>query len=133
MDLHSVATTGSGVLSAIGTTLSTLKNARDLAKESKDHELKDVISDAYDQLIDLKERMLALDEENRDLKLKLAKKASFSGPVPPHGYVYRDGDTEHPFCPKCFQEKGHEYPLSMQCWDNYVRRDCRNCKWFCIE
>jgi hypothetical protein len=44
MDLHSVATTGSGVLSAIGTTLSTLKSARDLAKESKDHELKDVIA-----------------------------------------------------------------------------------------
>ncbi len=85
MDLHSVATTGSGVLSAIGTTLSTLKNARDLAKESKDHELKDVISDAYDRLIDLKERMLALDEENRNLKTKLAERDSIVGPILPFG------------------------------------------------
>jgi hypothetical protein len=133
MDLHVVATTGSGVLQAIGTTLSMLKNARDLAKESKNHELKDVISDAFDSLLDLRERMLALDEENRELKLKLAKKGSFSGPVPPFGYMYKDGDMQHPFCPKCFQEKGHEYPLSMQSWAGSVRRDCRNCKWYCIE
>jgi hypothetical protein len=82
MDLHVVATTGSGVLQAIGTTLSMLKNARDLAKESKNHELKDVISDAFDSLLDLRERMLALDEENRELKLKLAKKRFVLRPRP---------------------------------------------------
>ena len=125
-------TAGVTVVQVVSSTIATLKNARDLAKDSKDRELKDVIGDAFDSLLDLKERMLALDEENRELKLKLAKKASFTGPLPPFGYVYKEGDT-HPFCPKCFQEKGHEYPLFSEPWDGTVRRSCSNCAWYCIE
>ncbi len=129
MDLHSVATTGSGVLSAIGTALSTLKNARDLAKESKDHELKDVISDAYDQLIDLKERMLALDEENRNLKTKLAERDSIVGPILPFGYFYLATDTSKasPLCPHCWQDKDQKYPLQAESWNGGQRRRCCRC------
>jgi hypothetical protein len=124
---------GLTVVQVISSTIATLKNARDLAKDSKDRELKDVINAAFDSLLDLKERMLALDEENRDLKLKLVKKMSFIGPVPPFGYVYKDGDMQHPFCPKCLQEKGHENPLFTERLDYSVRRSCNTCFWCCND
>jgi hypothetical protein len=94
----------------LGTAVSIVKNARDLAKDSSNHELKTVISDAYDAVLNLKEKLLALDEENRQLKAQLAKRDSLVGPIPPYGYVYRADDKGHdnPMCPKCFQEKGHE-------------------------
>jgi hypothetical protein len=104
--LHDASTAGQ----LLGTAVSIIKNARDLAKDSSDHELKNVISDAYDAVLNLKEKLLDLDEENRQLKAQLAKRDSFTGPVPPFGYVYKadDRSKDHPLCPKCFQENGHE-------------------------
>jgi hypothetical protein len=57
---------------------------------------------AFDLLRDLKERMLAPDEENRDLKTQLAKKALITGPVPPFGYLYEKTEEaqQHPLCPR---------------------------------
>jgi hypothetical protein len=107
---------------------------RDPARDSSDRELKEKISETYDGILTLKERMLGMDDEVRVLKAQLAKKASITGPVAPYGYVFKDADMKHPLCPKCYQEKGHEYPLSTQSWDyGGQRRDCRNCRWFCIE
>jgi hypothetical protein len=121
---------GATVVQVIGSTIATLKNARDLAKDSKDRELKEVIGDAFDALLNLKERMLALDEENRQLKDQLAIRASFTGPVPPHGYIYANEDESqaHPLCPRCYQEKGHVYPLELQkTYGGNTRRYCPNC------
>jgi hypothetical protein len=94
----------------LGTAVSIIRNARDLAKDSSDHELKNVISDAYDAVLNLKEKLLDLDEENRQLKAQLSKRGSFTGPIPPFGYVYKADDTgkDHPLCPKCYQGNGHE-------------------------
>jgi len=83
--------TGATVVQVVSSTIATLKNARDLAKDSKDNELKGVIGDAFDSLLDLKERILALDEENRELKAQLATKAFFTNPVSPFGYIIREG------------------------------------------
>ena len=104
MDIHAAA--AATVVQTISSTLATLKNARDLAKDSKDHELKGVIGDAFDALLDLKERILALDEENRELKAKLSKREAIAGPLAPFGYLFKNGDMEHPLCPNCYQEKG---------------------------
>lgn len=49
----------------VGTLVASAKNARDLAKESSDNELKASISELYDSLIDVKARVFDLDEENR--------------------------------------------------------------------
>jgi hypothetical protein len=94
MDFHPA--TGATVVQVISSAIAALKNARDLAKDSKDRELKEVIGNAFDLLLDPKERMLALDEENRDLKTQLAKKALITGPVPPFGYLYEKTDEAQP-------------------------------------
>jgi len=111
----------------LGIAVSIVKNARDLAKDSSNHELKNVISDAYDAVLNLKEKLLALDEENRQLKAQLAKRGSFIGPVPPNGYVYRADDDHkvHPLCPKCYQEKGHESFLTKI--GDQMKRVSRKC------
>jgi hypothetical protein len=67
-----------GVMSAaqmVSAVLSSLKNARDLATVTSNSELREQINSAYDGLIDIKERLLNVDEENRALKTALAKKA----------------------------------------------------------
>jgi hypothetical protein len=114
----------------LGTAVSIVKNARDLAKDSSNHELKNVISDAYDAVLNLKEKLLALDEENRQLKAQLAKRDGIVGPVPPYGYVYQASDTgkDHPLCPNCFQEKGHESFLFRLRNQTTIRR-CSVCQW----
>jgi hypothetical protein len=48
--LHDASTAGQ----LLGTAVSIIKNARDLARDSSDHELKNVISDAYDAVLNLK-------------------------------------------------------------------------------
>jgi hypothetical protein len=129
MDFHPA--TGATVVQVISSAITALKNARDLAKDSKDRELKEVIGNAFDLLLDLKERMLALDEENRDLKTQLAKKALITGPVPPFGYLYEKTDEaqQHPLCPRCYQEKLHVYTLVAEEWDGGTMRRCPNCHW----
>jgi hypothetical protein len=114
----------------LGTAVSIIKNARDLAKDSSDHELKSVISDAYDAVLNLKEKLLDLDEENRQLKAQLAKRDSFTGPVPPFGYVYKADDTrkQHPLCPKCYQENGHESFLTRDSDGSRSWRRCPVCQ-----
>jgi hypothetical protein len=103
MDFSTISSVGGLISATIGAT----KNARDLAKDSSDNALKDQIGDIYDALYELRERILALDEENRKLKAALEEKAAYVGPIPPHGYVFAGSDTErqHPLCPTCYQCK----------------------------
>jgi hypothetical protein len=135
MDSHTIATAGSGILQAVSTTLSTIKTARELAKDVKDNKLKEAISDAYDSLLDLKDRLLTLDEENRSLKAKLANKARFTEPEPPHGYLYRVEDTgkEYPLCPVCFHKGEGVYYLSSHPYTGGLQRRCKHCKWLSTE
>jgi hypothetical protein len=131
MDFHSAIP----VSQLLSSTLSALNNVRDLAKESSNHELKEKISETYDAVLSLKERMLAMTDEIRDLKAQLAVKASFTGPVPPFGYVFKDGDMDHPLCPNCYQEKGHEsfLPIAEPWNDGTKRRKCNTCGWIRLE
>lgn len=114
----------------LGTAVSIVKNARDLAKDLSNRDLKNAISDAYDAVLSLKDKLLELNEENRQLKAQLAKKGSVIGPEPPHGYFYQADDAakEHPLCPKCFQEKGHESFLTKLRNLAYVVRRCPACQ-----
>jgi rubredoxin len=130
MDLHPAA--GATVVQVISATVATLRNARDLAKDSSNRELKEVIGDAFDSLLDLKERMLALDEENRELKAKLAKKASVTESLLPYGYVYKAEDSakEHPLCPECYRKHEAIHPLPVATpWGDGTRRRCGTCGW----
>jgi hypothetical protein len=100
LDLH-IATVGQLLNSAVNTA----KTIRDFAKESSDTTLKAEISSLYDTLLDIKAKVLDLDEENRSLKAQLVAKDEFEGPIAPHGYYYKKGDRQHPLCPNCIQEQ----------------------------
>lgn len=81
------------------------KNAVDLAKATSNNELKASISELYDGLLDVKARVLDLDEENRRLKTELARKDDIEGPVGPFGYFFTKQKPENPLCPKCLQSQ----------------------------
>jgi hypothetical protein len=127
MDFSTIASVGGLISATIGAT----KNARDLAKDSSDHALKEQIGDIYDGLFELRERILALDEENRKLKAALVEKAAYIGLIPPHGYVYAGTDTEHqhPLCPTCYQSKPQKIGVmgEAQDWNGGIRRGCKLC------
>lgn len=127
MDLPLLVTTAGLVNNA----LSSLKSARDLAKIASDNDLKETIGEAYETLLDLRERVLTLDEENRQLKAQLATKAAYIGPVAPHGYFYaaEDGEHQHPLCPTCFQHEPQQigFMNARHQWNGGVRRECKKC------
>jgi len=83
------------------------KNALELAKSSSDLALKASISELYDSLLDVKGRVVDLDEENRKLRAQLALMDEVVGPFNPHGYFYKKTDEakEKPLCPKCWQSQ----------------------------
>jgi hypothetical protein len=128
MDFHSAVP----ITQVLSSSVSMLRNARDLAKESGNSELKGVINQLFDTFSELKERMLSMEDEITNFKTQLTKKAAITGPVAPFGYFYKNGDAEHPLCPKCYQEKGHEYMLTTEHFNGSVSRVCR-CGWSAEE
>ena len=125
MDTSGIATT----TQIIAGVLSALKNARELATLTSNAELKDQLSEAQDGLLHLKERLLDLEDEKRQLKADLAKKAETEGPVPPFGYFYKNSDRDYPMCPKCYQSKESRvsYMGPLHPWSGGMRRTCRSC------
>jgi hypothetical protein len=107
------------------------KNAHELVRSSSDHALKGAVSELYDSVLDVKARVLELDEENRGLKAELVERANYIGPVAPHGYYFQAGRLEDPLCPKCFQSTPRivaflEAPYHTEV-GKYERR-CRICR-----
>lgn len=113
----------------VATVVSTVKTVRDLARDTSNHELKEKIGEVFEGLMDLRERLLNLDEENRQLKEELNKKADIEGPVPPFGYFFDKRHPDEPLCPKCYQ--GSDSRLSfmgpLHTWNHGERRICRLC------
>ena len=109
--------------------VSSAKTARELAKDTSNHELKAAISDLYDDVLSVKERVVDLDEENRALRVALDERGKYVGPVIPHGYYFQAGDNEHPLCPRCFQEKPQRiaFMTEPESWNRGVRRQCKLC------
>jgi hypothetical protein len=127
VDFPTVVSTAALVNNAIGA----IKSARDLAKDTSATELKEKIGAAYETLLDLREHALSLDEENRKLKAQLAEKATYVGPVAPHGYFFAASDEQqqHPLCPSCFQAKPQQVGFmdAAKQWNGGVRRSCKLC------
>jgi hypothetical protein len=98
--------------------VASVKNALDIARASSDHALKGAVSELYDSFLDVKGRVLDLDEENRALK------------VAPHGYYFVAGDKERPLCPRCFQENPQKiaFLTSPHEWNRGIRRTCKLCR-----
>jgi hypothetical protein len=79
------------------------KNALDLSKASADHDLKAAVGELYDSVLDVKGRVLDLDEEVRGLKAQLARREEVEGPDAQFGYFYFKSKPNEPLCPKCYQ------------------------------
>jgi hypothetical protein len=52
----------------VGGLVSSAKTARELPKDTSNHELKAAVSDLYDDVLSVKARVVDLDEENRALR-----------------------------------------------------------------
>jgi hypothetical protein len=87
----------------VGGLVASAKNAVDLAKASTDHALKSAVSELYDSLLDVKARVLDLDEAVRGLREELARKDEIEGPDEANGYFFIKSRPEQPLCPKCYQ------------------------------
>lgn len=113
----------------VASVVNTAKAARDLARDTTNHELKEKIGEVYEGLMDLRERLLNVDEENRRLKVELTKRAEIDGPVPPFGYFFDKRHPEDPLCPRCYQatESRIAYMGPQYSLNGSVRRDCRLC------
>jgi hypothetical protein len=118
------------VTQLVGGLVSSARTARELAKDTSNHELKSAISDLYDDVLSVKERVADLDEENRALRVALEEKGKYVGPIAPHGYYFQAGDNEHPLCPRCFQEKQQRiaFMTEPENWNRGVRRQCKLCR-----
>ncbi len=92
-----------GAAQLISGLVSTAKNARDLAKDSSDHALKAAVGELYDVVLDIKDRVIDLDEENRRLKAQLQQRSEIVGPSETHGYFFYKDKPDNPLCPKCLQ------------------------------
>jgi len=105
------------------------KNAVDLAKSTSNNELKGAVSELYDSVLDVKARVLDLDEEVRALKAQLATREEITGPDEHFGYFYLRSRPNEPLCPKCCQSAqpsptfmGPRYKQG-----SYIRRTCPVC------
>lgn len=102
------------------------KNVLDLAKASSDHALKASVNELYDSVLDVKGRVLDLDEEKRSLKAELARKDEFIGPIEPYGYFFYKARPDEPLCPKCFQASPQR-PVFLSLLTNLDGGQYRNC------
>ena len=90
-------------------TIKLLKEAREAAKRSDDHDLKDKLSDLYDAFLDIKEVVGNLRDENEELRKKLDERAKliWDGQLKVY-FIENDPD---PFCPTCMDRDGKSIRL----------------------
>jgi hypothetical protein len=110
--------------------VATVKTARDIIKDSSNHELKAVINDLYDGVIDLKGRVIDQDDEIRRLREELARRDEIVGPDGDHGYFYLKDDMTKPLCPKCAQQNPRNavFMCPSKGWSGGTVRTCPVCK-----
>jgi hypothetical protein len=94
------------VASLVSNVLSSAKAAKEPAKQSGDAALKEQIGDLIDSIIDVKQRVIELDEENRELRKKLEAKAELKWDTKLKLYL-AEGDPD-PFCTPCWDSKRNQ-------------------------
>jgi hypothetical protein len=107
------------------------KNAYELTKATSNNELKGAVSELYDSVLDVKARVLDLDEENRVLKAELVERDNYVGPIAPHGYYFQVSKLEDPLCPKCFQSRPRVLAFLKSPYrgdDGMYERQCQICR-----
>jgi hypothetical protein len=109
-----------------------MKYVREASDSTDDLELKSRINDLYTALLDVRAKVLDLDEENRQLRTDAAKKGEIVGPEEPHGYFFFKDKPENPLCPKCFQSQPSNsvYLSGVKTLNSGAQfRRCVVCRW----
>ncbi len=99
----------STAVSLVNGTIGLLKEARDAAKQSDDHDLKDKLSEVFDSVLELKEVIGNLRDENKELRSRLETRANLRWDTK-HKLYFADGDPD-PFCPACMDLNGKQIRL----------------------
>lgn len=117
----------STAVSLVSGTIGLLKEAKEAAKRSDDHDLEDKLSADFDSILELKEVVGSLRDENAELRKHLQTRASLKWDSRTKLY-FAEGDPD-PFCPTCLDLDGtpirlHPVVDQGQLW----RHDCKGCK-----
>src|ERR1035441_1696668 len=107
-------------------TIGLLKEAREAAKRSDDHDLKDKLSEVFDSILELKEVIGSLRDENAELRKTLETRATLKWDS--HQKLYfAEGDPD-PFCPACMDLNGRQirlHPVYRTGTRSLFRHDCK--------
>jgi hypothetical protein len=108
-------------------TISLLKEARASAKGSDDHDLKGKLNEVFDSVLELKEVIGGLRDENDKLRERLEARAKLKWDANEKLY-FADGDPD-PFCPACLDLKGNQIRLHQPFLGKNVHRkyECNVC------
>lgn len=117
----------STAVSLVNGTLSLLKEARESAKRSDDHDLKDKLNELWDSVLQVKEVVGNLRDENADLLKRLQTRASLKWDT--RLKVYFAENDPDPFCPACMDLNETQIRLHPEILDGVLfRYDCKICK-----
>jgi hypothetical protein len=130
-------TTVAAATTILANAMKALSSLREQAKGSKDAALKDNISKLYDSLLDLKEALIRVSEENSELRRIITEQASGAGKpeIRPVGAVnyYFVGD-KGPYCQPCYDGKQKLVALTpAQESNNGIWRRCVLCQQYFWE
>jgi hypothetical protein len=120
----------STAVSLVNGTIGLLKEARSSAKQSDDHDLKDKLSDVFDSVLELKEVIGNLRDENAGLRKLLDAKTNLKWDSGVKLY-FAEGDPD-PFCPSCLDVNGKQIRLQpssgyhASAWWKYDCKVCNN-------
>jgi hypothetical protein len=96
-------------------------------KKSDDHDLKDKLSEVFDSVLELKEVIGNLRDENADLQKRLQIRDALKWDSATKLY-FVEGDPD-PFCPACMDANGAPIRLQPFVDDGVIwRYDCKVCK-----
>lgn len=117
------------ILSAINSSIDTLKKIKELSESLKNTEMKQLVADLSNELADtklavaeLKSEILALKEENAALKVNKEKQDK---PEIKWGCYIFDGDDSRLYCTTCYDLKGIRVLTTRL---TPISRRCNNCK-----
>ena len=117
---------GASIVQLMSSALSGAKSAVELAKQSKDSELKKTLSELLNDILQLQIMAGELDAENRSLRSQLEKRGSVKRQGE-FGYFFKDGESE-PLWPKCLQSSSKEvYLMPAQTYAGGLGQKCTVC------
>jgi hypothetical protein len=118
----------------LDTALNLFKSAREQAKVSKDTDLKETISSLFDVVLDLKQAVLLVTEENNQLRAEREKSTEQPKRKQVGEAIYYFVGDEGPFCQPCYDDKKKLVALTpAEPWSGGIRRQCLVCHHFFHE